>query len=77
MNFLSSCMFIPHVINPFHGDPVGAAMFDHVVTRPLLASAASAASVFTRDANEAPRVAQQTSVSADFVDGDWVNDTKL
>ena len=38
-----------HSIDPFRGDPVGAAMFDHVVTRPLLASTASVASWFTME----------------------------
>ena len=32
-------------IDPYRGDPVGAAMFDQVVTRPLFASTASAAFV--------------------------------
>ena len=35
------------------GDPGGAAMFDHVVTRPLLASTASVASLFTMEVYDA------------------------
>lgn len=44
-----------------HDDPMGAAMFDHVSTRPLVASAASISSVFAIDLHDTG-VAQQSSV---------------
>lgn len=41
-------------IDLLRGDPVVAAMFDHIVTCPLLASDASVASVFTMDVQVGP-----------------------
>lgn len=49
---------------------MGTAMFDHVVTRPLPASATSVASVFTMDIHDTG-AALKTSVSADIIDGDY------
>lgn len=60
-------------IDAFHGDPVGAAIFDDLVTRPFLTLATSVASVFTMDVHDA-NAAHNSSVSAYIVDGDWVDD---
>lgn len=54
------------IIDPFHGTSVGAAMFDHVATHPLLASVATAFTMQARDAG----AAQQTSVSTNIIGGD-------
>lgn len=56
---------------PFHGGSMGAALIDHVVTRSLLASAASAHICRARRP-----CGLQASVSAFFTCNDYVNGTK-
>lgn len=51
-------------IDPFHGDPMGAAMFDHVLTLLLFASAGPIASVFTMDVHNAGAVQQHSVFGA-------------
>lgn len=70
------CFLCNSIIDPFSAAPVGAAMFDHVVTLPLLASAASVTCVFTVKVRDAG-AAQQTSILMHIVDGDCVDDTKI
>lgn len=70
-----SSLCVRKSIDPFHGDPMGTASFDHMVMRSFLAFFAS---VFTVDVHDTPGVDQQTSVvSTDIVDSDWVDDTKF
>lgn len=54
------------VTDPFRGTSVGAAMFDHVATHPLLASVVAAFTMQVRDAG----AVQQTSVSTNIIGGD-------